>query len=719
MTDLSLKEATESRYAYYALSVVHSRALPDVRDGLKPVQRRILYAMYQNLGLVPSGRYKKSAAVVGEVMAKFHPHGDSAIYETIVRMAQDFANLHPLIDGQGNWGSQDGDNAAASRYTECKLLDYAVDMVSEVRCRTVPFRATYDNTSHEPIVLPAQVPNILLNGSEGIAVGMATRIPPHNLGEVADACIACLSGQDFAYMVKGPDFPTNGQIVADKEDIENIYREGQGSIKVRATWVKEQRGRKHYVIITSIPYGVVKGPLLEKLGGIVEEKKLPQITDVRDESTTDVRIVVELRHANDADAAMAWLFKHTALQTPFHINLTCLVPTENPEVCSPQRLGLRSMIEHWCAFRVETVRRRLQFELSQVRDRVHILEGYALVLGQMQILTSILQNSADRTNCVSALMQQFKLDMQQAEAILELKLYRIAKLELKAIHNELSTKRSTIAGLEAKLSSETKIKEQVVSELRQIKQQYGRDRKTSIINEEEPQDFNDTAYIQSEDAYIICTREGYLKRTTTAVAWDKVRVKEGDGVLAIEKGATAATVSCITSAGKIYTLVVNDLPSGSGYGDPIQKFFALGDKEKVCGIISNEAKDKHIVIVTQSGKVLRTPLKPEVTTKNGKACIKLEEGDSILCVGALKEGDMIGIATQRQYLLSYPVGDIPIIEGIGRGVNAISLREGDQIGWAGFNSGIQTGEHTIPVEKVQGKRSSSGKLLSKTLGDNI
>ena len=290
MSEIALHEATQERFIHYALSVIHSRALPDVRDGLKPVQRRILYDMYANLGLTPDSRYKKSAAVVGDVMAKYHPHGDLAIYETMVRMAQDFSLLHPLIDGQGNFGSQDGDSAASHRYTETKLRSISLDLLSEVKSATVPFRQTYDGTGYEPIVLPAQYPNLLVNGSEGIAVGMATRIPPHNLKEVIDAVLMLLEGNQEPTL-SGPDFPTGGEIISSPGEIATTYREGQGSIKVRATWTTEQKGRKHYIIITSIPYGVVKGPLLEKLGEIVSEKKLPQVTDVRDESTEDVRIV--------------------------------------------------------------------------------------------------------------------------------------------------------------------------------------------------------------------------------------------------------------------------------------------------------------------------------------------------------------------------------------------------------------------------------------------
>ena len=371
-----LHRATAERYLTYALSVIRSRALPDVRDGLKPVQRRILYAMFQDMALHPGGRYRKCAAVVGEVMGKYHPHGDQAIYDALVRMAQDFSLRSPLIDGQGNFGSLDGDPPAAMRYTECKLRPLAEELLSEIRKSTVDFQPNYDGQREEPVVLPAQVPHLLVIGCEGIAVGMATRIPPHNLGETIDAAVALIDNPalevaDLLEHIQGPDFPTGGQLLASKADLVKIYERGQGSLKVRATWEVERAGRRQRVILTSIPYGQNKAKLVEHVGEEVRAKRLPQVVDVRDESTEDVRVVLELKQGASAEAVMAYLFKRTNLQASWPVNVTALVGI------TPERLDLVSILRHWLDFRHETIRRRYTFDLKQLLERIHILEGFA------------------------------------------------------------------------------------------------------------------------------------------------------------------------------------------------------------------------------------------------------------------------------------------------------------------------------------------------------
>ena len=366
-----LHEAARDRYLAYALSVVTSRALPDVRDGLKPVQRRILYTMFHELSLQPTGRYRKCAAVVGEVMGKYHPHGDQAIYDALVRMAQTFTLRAPLVDGQGNFGSLDGDRAAAMRYTECRLRPLAQELLTELKKRTVDYRPNYDGQRFEPIVLPAQFPQLLVNGTEGIAVGMATRIPPHNLGEVIDASIALIDDRslevdDLMKFVAGPDFPTAGQVLTSPQEITEIYRTGSGSIRVRAQYTIEKEGRRKLIVVSSIPYGQNKGRLLEKIGDAVRQRKLPQVVDVRDESTEHIRIVLELKVGSSTEAVMAYLFKHTPLESSWAYNMTALVPNPKHNIATPARLDLKTMLIYWLDFRVATIRRRFEFDLQQL-----------------------------------------------------------------------------------------------------------------------------------------------------------------------------------------------------------------------------------------------------------------------------------------------------------------------------------------------------------------
>src|SRR5436190_11782149 len=388
----------EESYLNYAMSVIVARALPDARDGLKPVHRRILVAM-QEEGLTPSHRYSKCAGVVGEVLKKYHPHGDSSVYDALVRLVQDFALRYPFVDGHGNFGSIDGDSAAAYRYTECRLQAIAVEMLDELKKKTVDWRPSYDGTKSEPVMLPSRVPNLLVNGTQGIAVGMATSIPPHNLGEVVEACVALvddptLESKDLLKFIKGPDFPTGGQVLASKRDLKEIYEAGSGSIKLRGEWeLEEPKGRKQTptLIITSIPYGPTKQSIVEKIGEIIRERKLPQMVDVLDQSTTDVRIEVEIKKDADPALIMAYLYKNTALQNNVQVNLTCLVPTDNPEVGRPERLNLRGCLRHFLDFRFEVVTRRLQYDLDELNRRIHILEGYAKVYDALDEVLRIIR----------------------------------------------------------------------------------------------------------------------------------------------------------------------------------------------------------------------------------------------------------------------------------------------------------------------------------------
>src|SRR6266540_1665631 len=383
--DALLSEEAQRRYLNYAVSVITSRALPDVRDGLKPVQRRILYSMYAVLHLYPDVKHRKSATIVGDVLGKFHPHGDTSCYDAMVRMAQPFSMRELLVDGHGNFGSIDGDAPAAYRYTEARLAPLAAELLSEIKQGTVDFRPNYDGTTEEPIVLPAKIPNLLVNGCTGIAVGMATNIPPHNLGEVCEAAVALiddrkLETKDLLKYIKGPDFPTGGQITNSKKEIREIYEAGQGGIRVRGEWKNESGGKGNdRIIVTSIPFALEKSGVIERIADVIIAKKLPMLLDVRDESTNDVRIVLELRPGADPAMVMAYLYKHTPLEQSFHVNLTCLVPTENKEIAGPLRVDLAAMLREFLEFREQTVRRRFEFELAEIERRIHILEGFATI----------------------------------------------------------------------------------------------------------------------------------------------------------------------------------------------------------------------------------------------------------------------------------------------------------------------------------------------------
>ena len=430
---ISLQETARERYLSYALSVIMSRALPDIRDGLKPVQRRILYAMYANLRLTPDARYRKSAAVVGEVMGKYHPHGDTAIYDAMVRMAQDFSLRDPLVDGHGNFGSIDGDNPAAMRYTEVKLRALAVEMLEEIRQDTVDFRPNFDGSYDEPVVLPSRIPNLLVNGADGIAVGMATKIPPHNLREVADALVHLIDHpeapvEELAQRVPGPDFPTAGRILNTPAELLEIHRTGEGAVELRGDYGMEGKSR---IVITSVPYMVNKATLVEKIAEHIVNERVPQLSDVRDESTDDIRVVLELRRGADPEAAIAYLLRHTDLQKRYHVDMTCLVPTENPLIPAPKKVNLPEALRAFLTFRLEVVVRRLRYALERLERRIHILRGFEKLFDALDEAIKLIRASADRKDAAGRLMHRFVLDQEQADAILEIKLYRLARMEIR------------------------------------------------------------------------------------------------------------------------------------------------------------------------------------------------------------------------------------------------------------------------------------------------
>jgi DNA gyrase subunit A len=746
VTPLPLAQAARQRYLRYALSVIKSRALPDVRDGLKPVQRRILYTMFHNLHLTPEARYRKCAAIVGEVMGKYHPHGDSAIYEAMVRMAQPFSLLHPLVDGQGNFGSIDGDNAAAMRYTEAKLRPIAVELLAELKQKTVEMRPTYDGQHFEPIVVPAQFPNLLVNGSEGIAVGMATSIPPHNLRETIDACLLLLADADtpiaqLCKKVKGPDLPTGGEIVTPVGELRQMYELGSGTVRVRGTWEAEQKGRKHYVIVNSVPYGVNKAKVVESIGELIAAKKVPQLTDVRDESTDVVRVVLELRQAGDENAAMAFLFKHTRLEELLHVNMTALVPTDNPDAAAPEKLDLKRMLQHWLHFRVETVRRRTEFELGQLRERIHILEGLAKIFDCLDEAIRIIRASEGRRDAQEKLMLRFDLDDVQADAILALTLYKLARLEILIIQEELEEKRAAAELLSGILASREKLRDLVRSELEGIRKQYGEPRRTLVGTEAAPMAYSEEAYLVEEDAVVVVTRDGWVKRQGTITGVEKVRVREGDSIGWALRTTTRHTLTVFTSQGSAYTLRVETLPATTGYGEPIQKFFAFADGERVVGVLSHDPRNlpaapaqaalplgddpppPYFIAVSQHGKVVRLPiaLVADVSNRNGRAVMKLDaDGDLVVAAYPSTGDEQVCLASVQGNVLTFPANEIPVLRGAGKGVMAMKLRPDDRVLAYELHTDKATGplvltqlgrEETVNSRRFAGARADRGAQL--------
>src|SRR6266850_3202045 len=584
--ETDLRDAAEERYLSYALSVITSRALPDVRDGLKPVQRRILYAMFQNLHLSAGARPRKSAAVVGEVLGKYHPHGDQAAYEAMVRMAQPFALRYPLVHGEGNFGSLDGDGAAAMRYTEARITALAEEMLADLGAETVALRLNYDATLDEPIVLPSAIPQLLMNGSTGIAVGMATNIPPHNLREIVAALTAMIDEPDLDVKgllkhVKGPDFPTGGEMLNSKRELRQIYESGQGPIRLRGTYKLETLPRgKRQIVIRSIPYTVNKAELVEQIAQVIVSRKLPQVTDVRDESTADVRIVLELKADASPETALAYLYKHTPLQTNFNVNLTCLLPTANPAVGQPARVTLRDLCRQFLDFRMLVVTRRLEHEKRYLEARLHILEGFAKIYDDLDRAIRIIRKAESRADAATQLMAAFKLDQVQADAILEIRLYQLARLEIEKIRTERAEKKKRLEEIETLLARPRQRWKMIRDELVALGEKYGDKRRTQLAAGEELA-YDPEAYIVHEEATVILSRDGWLKRVREVKDPTSTRLREGDAIHSVLIGTTRDRLALFTNKGVSYILKVYDVPASTGYGEPVQSLLKFGDGEHV------------------------------------------------------------------------------------------------------------------------------------------
>jgi DNA gyrase subunit A len=743
-----LHEAAQSRYLNYALSVITARALPDVRDGLKPVQRRILYTMWQQ-NLTAEVKHRKCAKVVGDVMGSYHPHGDAALYETLVRMAQPFSLRYPLIDGSGNFGSLDGDSAAAMRYTECRLARIADEMLSEIEQRTVHFRPNYDGTKTEPVVLPARIPNLFINGTTGIAVGMATNIPPHNLTEICAALVKLLdnpnlSSAQLCRYVKGPDFPTGGQILNSAEEIKQIYKTGAGTIRLRATWEESSStrgGRTLYV--TSIPYAVNKAALVERIADVVLSRKLPPLLDVKDVSTDDVRIALEIKKDADPKMVMAYLFKNTPLQTNFIVNFTCLIPTENPEVGRPERLDLHTALMYFLQFRLQVVTSRLEHELESLKKRIHILEGFEKVFDALDEIIRIIRKSEGKADSAEKIIKRFGLDADQADAILELKLYRLARLEILVIQNELADKRKRARQINSLLKDEEGRWKVVRDEIEEIQRTYGgkEDKRRTLIETEEEVSFTADDFIVEEDNVVIVSRDGWVKRQKEVRDVSTTRLREGDSVLAVLQGSTRAAAVLFSNFGAAYTSRMIDVPASTGYGEPVQKLFKLRDGERIVAAFSldprsigniatrkeGEPPPVHAIAVTSDGYSLRFSFEPfvEPSTRAGRRYARPSEGVEVVGVARVTGEEVIIAATADARALLCRADEVNYLSGPGKGVILIKLT-GDEDHVLGFIAStgdrdllrVETsrgGEQTISTAKyeVTGRGGKGRELLQR------
>ncbi len=683
----------ETSYLDYAMSVIVSRALPDVRDGLKPVHRRILWAMWDS-GITHSAKYRKSSNVVGEVLGRYHPHGDMAVYDAMVRMAQDFSLRYPMIDGQGNWGSIDGDNAAAMRYTESRLSKIAEEMLADIEKETVNWLPNYDNSRKEPQVLPAKIPNLLINGVSGIAVGMTTSIPPHNLSEVIDASLHLIknpqsSTSELMEFVKGPDYPTGG-IIYNRKGIIDAYNTGQGSITCRAkAEITERKAGQFNIVISEIPYMVNKSELIQKIAALVGDKKIEGIKDLRDESDKDgLSIVIELKNDISPQKILNQLYKHTDLQKDFHMNLIALV-----NGIQPQLLSLKEVLEQYILHRKEIVKRRTEFDLARAKERAHILEGLVKALDHIDAIIATIKKSKDKEDARKNLISKFKLTDLQATAILEMKLQTLASLERKKIDDELKEKRNFIKECEAILSSPKKILEVIEKELAEIREKYGDARRTQVI-QNGLTEFNDEDLIAQEETIITLSSGGYIKRVPPETF--KVQGRGGKGIIGSEVGEedflthlTAAkthdNILFFTDSGKVFQTKVYEIPQGSrtAKGKIIHNFLDIPPEENVNTILAYDSKSedmKFLVMATANGVIKKTPIEDfENVRRSGIIAINLKKGDNLKWVKPSSGNDQIILVSANGQAIRFKESQLRPMGRSASGVGGMRLKKGDLI----------------------------------------
>mgnify|MGYP005843125143 FL=1 len=712
---VSIVDEMRDAYLNYAMSVITARALPDVRDGLKPVQRRILYAM-DELSLRHNQPHKKSARIVGEVLGKYHPHGDVAVYDAMVRLAQDFSLRYPLVDGHGNFGSVDGDAAAAMRYTEARLSAIAEEMLVDLDKDTVDFIDNFDGTLKEPKVLPARLPNLLVNGTAGIAVGMATNIPPHNLAEVCDAISYLIdhyadeesvSVEDLMRFIKGPDFPTGGSILG-REGIVSAYATGKGRIVMRAkAHIEDMKGGRAAIIVTELPFQVNKANLIEKIADLVRSHRIETISDLRDESDrTGMRIVIELKRGAEAQTTLNQLLKWTQMQSTFGVNMLALVDGE-PRVLSLKR-ALILFVEH----RQEVITRRSRFELAQAKHRAHILQGLKIALDNLDEVIDTIRRSRDADTAMANLMRKFKLSEIQARAILDMQLRRLAALERRKIEEELAEVLQRIAYLEDLLKHPKKILLLIKQEMADLRQKYGDARRTRIA-EEETAEFAAEDLIPSEDVLVAVTQRGYIKRlgTSTYRAQPRARAeaaaREEDPVLHLFAANSMDSALFFTDRGRVFQAKVHQVPDESrqGRGIPLSNLISLDGSEAVVGAIPARdlARPEFVVMVTAQGKIKRMQLgELSGARSSGVSAISLDEGDTLRWVGRSRGGQELILVTAQGKAIRFPEDEVRPMGRAAGGVNAIRLAEGDLV--AGATLVRPASELVIVTANGYGKR---------------
>lgn len=682
---------TEMRESFldYAMSIIVSRALPDVRDGLKPVHRRILYAM-SDLGMAPDKPYKKSARIVGEVIGKYHPHGDSAVYETMVRMAQDFSLRYMLVDGHGNFGSIDGDSAAAMRYTEARLSKIAMELLRDINKETIDFVPNYDGEEQEPAVLPARFPNLLVNGVSGIAVGMATNIPPHNLTEVIDGLQALIKNPELTPMdlmeyIKGPDFPTSGLIIG-REGIRQAYATGRGSVTMRARATIEDNNGKARIVVHELPYQVIKARLVEKIAELVREKRIDGITDLRDESDRNgMRVVIELRRDVNPNVVLNNLYKHTAMQSNFGINMLALVNQE------PRVLNLREMLHYYLEHQVEVIRRRTEFDLKKAEARAHILEGLRIALDHIDEIIALIRGSKNDEEAREGLITRFGLSFDQAQAILDMRLRRLTGLEREKIEAEYNELLLKIAEYREILANEQLVLDIINDELEEVKQKFGDERRTEITIGEDS--ILDEDLIPQEDVIITISHSGYIKRLPVTTYRSQKRggrgvvgmdTKDNDFVEHLFVSNSHHYLMFFTDKGKVYRIKAYEIPdlSRTARGTPIINLIQIEQGETISAVIPvvEFESDKYLFFATQQGIVKKTPLDDYVNIrKGGLIAINLREDDALIGVRLTDGEQEIIMGTKMGMSIRFSENDVRSMGRSATGVKGITLDSDDQV----------------------------------------
>lgn len=726
--DRTVEDVMEDSFLKYSMSVIIDRALPDVRDGIKPVHRRILYSMNQN-GNRSGAKFVKSARIVGDVMGKFHPHGDGAIYDSMVRLAQDWSMRYTLVQGQGNFGSMDGDPPAAMRYTEARMAKIADEMLVDIEKETVDFRDNFDGSEQEPSVLPAKVPNLLLNGQIGIAVGMATNIPPHNLGELVDATVETIDNpdatvDDLLAHVKGPDFPT-GAIVYGGAPMKQAYQTGRGSVVIRAvTEIEETKKGRHQIVVTEVPYGVNKATLIEKIADLHKEKKIT-IADIRDESARgNVRVVIELKKDAYPKKVLNQLFKQTALQTSYHFNMLALIDGIQPRV-----LGLREILDEYVKHRQSVVRRRTEFELRKAKERAHILEGYKIALDHIDEVIKTIRASKTSEEAESNLIKSFKLSVIQAKAILAMQLRRLTGLERQAIEDELTELLALIKKLEGILADEKEILKIIKTELLEMKEKYGDERRSQIINHELGK-FSDEELIPDEESVILLTTENYIKRTLVSEYRRQHRggkgkrgmtTKEEDIIYQLVPARTHDYLLFFTNRGRVFRLKAYEVPAASlaAKGVAAVNLLQLQPEEKITSIIRHEKganEDGYLFMSTTKGTVKKTPLKDYANIRtNGLIAIRLDDGDELRWIQKTSGDNDVIISTSAGQAIRFSEKDARPMGRTARGVRGVRLRPKDHV--VGMDIVSDDGRSLLVVsEKGYGKATKVANFPSHKRG---